>query len=634
MSREPAFPRAAAPARPRERALVRLLARTDRLINAGARASLRLSRWRLAIVLTGALAAVSLYKLAWYQAGDATLAAAALIFLAVARYHSRVEARLHRMRRWRDLKRAHLARLRLDWDALPAESVPSPPGHPYAADLDLTGRASLLRLLDTTFTTLGRERLAARLLDQSVTRLDQETWRERQGLARELAGRPLLRDRLVLAAQPRAGQTGSINGGRLLALLRPEEREPDLRPLLVLQSLLAACTVALGLGSLLALLPAYWMISFGLYATIAMLSPGGTTHAFDRAQTLHLELRRLVAVFRCLERRSYTASPALGRLCLPLIGGVHRPSRRLARLARLCHALSVRAHPLIHLGLNALLPWDLWFAHRLARLRAQIAGEAPGWLDRLAELEAAASLGTLAWLNPDSRWPARLPDAGEGRPPVLTARALGHPLIPQARRVANDLELRGAGRLLLVTGSNMSGKSTFLRTVGLNVCLAQAGGPVCAEAFEWTWARPFCCIRVDDSLEAGLSYFYAEVKRLRRILDEAGARDAAPVLFLIDEIFKGTNNRERLIGSGAFLRALAARNGFGLVTTHDLELTEIERDVPGAANAHFQEFVENGSLAFDYRLRPGPCPTTNALRIMALEGLPVPQPGPDPPRRS
>jgi DNA mismatch repair ATPase MutS len=129
---------------------------------------------------------------------------------------------------------------------------------------------------------------------------------------------------------------------------------------------------------------------------------------------------------------------------------------------------------------------------------------------------------------------------------------------------------------------------------------------------------------VDDSLEAGLSFFYAEVQRLKRLLDAASDRTATPVLFLIDEIFKGTNNRERLIGSRAYIRALAGTRAFGLITTHDLELTELEREIPQLANAHFQETVEAAALKFDYRLRPGPCPTTNALRIMALQGLPVP----------
>src|SRR4029078_8591963 len=178
----------------------------------------------------------------------------------------------------------------------------------------------------------------------------------------------------------------------------------------------------------------------------------------------------------------------------------------------------------------------------------------------------------------------------------------------------------------LITGSNMSGKSTFLRTIGINVCLAQAGAPVCAKSFSWSWSRPACCIRINDSLDAGLSFFYAEVKRLKAILHATADTSSAPFLFVSDDIFKETNNRERLLGSRSYIKALAAGNGYGLVSTHDLELTDLEQEAPSLVHAHFQESVSNGALAFDYRLRPGSCPTTNALRIMELEGLPIPRP--------
>ena len=194
--------------------------------------------------------------------------------------------------------------------------------------------------------------------------------------------------------------------------------------------------------------------------------------------------------------------------------------------------------------------------------------------------------------------------------------------------MANTILFEGLGRIFLVTGSNMSGKSTFLRTIGINTCLAQAGAPVCARSFRWSLVRMATCIRVDDSLDSGLSFFYAEVKRLKTILDNTQDSQGPPVLWLIDEVFKGTNNRERLMGGRALIAALAGGNGFGLVTTHDLELAELEQLLPGITNIHFQESVFEGALHFDYRLRPGPCPTTNALRIMALEGLPVESPIP------
>jgi DNA mismatch repair ATPase MutS len=326
----------------------------------------------------------------------------------------------------------------------------------------------------------------------------------------------------------------------------------------------------------------------------------------------------LSRVFHFIERHAARPASVLAHTCGPLLERGRSPSSFTRHIARIFHGISVKAHPLVHLALNALCPWDLFFTFRLRQFQARVKSRLPLWLDRLAEVEAASALATFAYLHPDYAWPTPLSAIG------VHARNVGHPLIPTTTRVGNDVALEGLGSIHLITGSNMSGKSTFLRTIGINVCLAQAGAPVCASSFTWSWSRLACCIRINDSLDAGLSFFYAEVKRLKTILHATTDRESPPVLFLIDEIFKGTNNRERLIGSRSYIRALAAGNGFGLVSTHDLELTDLGKEIPSLVNAHFQETVSNGALAFDYRLRPGSCPTTNALRIMALEGLPVP----------
>ena len=205
----------------------------------------------------------------------------------------------------------------------------------------------------------------------------------------------------------------------------------------------------------------------------------------------------------------------------------------------------------------------------------------------------------------------------------FTGQALGHPLIPADEKVCNDFSLMQQGTLVIITGSNMAGKSSFLRTLGVNLALAYAGGPVNADHLETGLFRLFSTIRVSDSVTDGFSYFYAEVRRLKALLDALEAEHPYPLFFLIDEIFKGTNNRERLIGSRAYIRALVGRNGMGLISTHDLELVQLADEIPQVRNAHFREEVVDGRMVFDYRLRPGPCPTTNALKIMQLEGLPV-----------
>ncbi len=267
---------------------------------------------------------------------------------------------------------------------------------------------------------------------------------------------------------------------------------------------------------------------------------------------------------------------------------------------------------------SAALPWDLFVVHALNRSRLALAARLPEWLDVWYELEALCSLATFGYLNPKTVFPT-----WSGGDPLFEAQDLGHPLIPAGERVSNDFVLHQPGELALITGSNMSGKSTFLRTVGINLCLAYAGGTVCARSFRVAPLRLFTCIRITDSLADGISYFYAEVKCLKALLDALEQDHAYPVIFLIDEIFRGTNNRERLIGSRSYIRALVGKKGAGVLSTHDLELVRLADEMPAITNYHFAETITDGRMTFDYTLRPGPSPTTNALTIMQMEGLPV-----------
>jgi DNA mismatch repair ATPase MutS len=206
---------------------------------------------------------------------------------------------------------------------------------------------------------------------------------------------------------------------------------------------------------------------------------------------------------------------------------------------------------------------------------------------------------------------------------TFQGRELGHPLIPTDKKVVNDFTIARSGEVVIITGSNMAGKSTFLRTLGVNLCLAYSGGPVNASPFTVSLFRLFTCIKVSDSVTDGVSYFYAEVKRLKALLTELERDGELPLFFLIDEIFRGTNNRERRIGSESYIRALVGRNGIGAISTHDLELVNLADSMPQITYFHFEDRVADGRMVFDYKLRAGPCPTTNALKIMQMEGLPV-----------
>jgi DNA mismatch repair ATPase MutS len=284
--------------------------------------------------------------------------------------------------------------------------------------------------------------------------------------------------------------------------------------------------------------------------------------------------------------------------------------------------MGLRANPVLGFVLNAIVPWDFYFAHRLARIKVQLARRAPAWLEVWFELEALGSLANLAYLHPEYTMPVLRAGSGEVGP-VFEAKGLGHPLLPAGSKVRNDFDVPGLGRVAILTGSNMAGKSVFMKTVGTNLALAQAGGPVDALALETLPFRLFTSMGITDSVTGGISYFYAEVRRLKALLGELQRPGASPLFYFVDEILRGTNNRERRIGSRAYVRALAGGRGVGLIATHDLELARLAEELPQVRNLHFRDHLEGSRMVFDYVLRTGPSPTTNALRIMELEGLPV-----------
>ena len=596
--------------------------RGTHLLQKGQRVSLAMSRGRMGLVLLGILVCAALYELGWFVTGNWALLGFLLCFLGVAHVHNRLESRLHRLGVWIEIQENNLARLRVDWKGIPETTMSLPSDHPYGADLDLVGRYSLFRLLDTTVSREGQTRLMAWVAYQHDPSLSFDQWESRRKLVQALTSLPGLRNRIRLVAKCMSPQP--INADRLWSLLENSLSVAQLGPLLLVASALAGLNIVLFGFWVVGGGPGYWIVSFLCYAFLMLVTGGRLSHVFERTLDLHLELDKFAAVIGIFEKRSFRPFPAIQAVTEPLRVWARQPSVAIKQLARICSGLSLKAHPFFHIAMHVVVPWDLAWTWYLQKVCSRLRPVLPDWIERLATIDAAMALATFAYLNPSYTWPHRRPEgnaAGTG----LSGTAIGHPLIAHQQRINNDLTLGGLGRVFLVTGSNMSGKSTFLRTVGINVCLAQAGGPVCAESWEWSWLRMQTCIRVGDTLEEGLSYFYVEVKRLKNLLVAMGDHREPPVLFLIDEIFKGTNNRERLLGSEAFIRELTAGRGLGLVTTHDLELANLEKESASLVNVHFQETVGDKELTFDYRLRPGPCSTTNALRIMAMEGLPVPE---------
>ncbi|MEN9810310.1 MAG: hypothetical protein RLZZ488_1877 [Pseudomonadota bacterium] len=326
-----------------------------------------------------------------------------------------------------------------------------------------------------------------------------------------------------------------------------------------------------------------------------------------------LGLREL-KVLNALEDVQRSIPDASGKALVPVSAG------RRFRFLRLTFELGeVRRNPIVWLLLNVIVPYDaVTFAITLMAHRA-IDGRFADWWKDVVAFDFHAALARVKTENHEFVRAER--DDAE-----ISAVSLAHPLLPAHQRIGNDLLLDSAQRCLLLTGSNMAGKSTLLRALGMNALLAQMGCVVCARKFKLPRLEVLCAIQVSDSLESGASYFYAEVRRLVRVLErlQMPPDENAHRLFLIDEIFRGTNNRERFLGSWQVIEALLKTGAFGVLTTHDLALTRLEDDVEGVRNFHLRETVgQQGMLEFDYLLRRGPCPTTNALIIMQQAGLPV-----------
>ena len=602
-----------------QRHVGRVKGRIDRL----EQVSDRLSWVRVTIFFVGlALAVLAFFFVRWWALIIAVVML--VVFNIVACYQRRIDRSIVRHRVWVQVQAMQMARIELNWERIPRVPTGEPGSdHPFAIDLDITGEHSLHRLLTVATSQGGSQRLLDWLLN---THPDMETIGRRQALVRELAAMPLFRDRLLVKSLIAARHVAEQwEGRRLLRWLEQEPPSPWLRPLLLVAVGLMVVNIALFLLAFLAGFPRYWMIS--LLATIVFLFATRKERGdlFEDTNFLRYAFAQLSGVFSYLETFRYGPHERVRQLCQPFFEDRQaRPSLLVKRISRLSSAATLERNGLLWLIVNALAPWDFFIADRLAAYKKRLAKRLPLWLDTWFELEALNSLANFAYLNPEYSMPEVIAGAESGQIP-FKVRKMGHPLIPAGKKVVNDFEMDSMGEIALITGSNMSGKSTFLRTIGVNLCLAYAGGPADASSFQTRLFHVFTSMRVNDSVTEGYSYFYAEVRRLKALLSALDESDL-PLFFLIDEIFRGTNNRERRIGSESYIRALAGRNCLGVISTHDLELVKLAETLPAIQNKHFREDVLDGHMVFDYILRPGPCPTTNALKIMQMEGLPVQMP--------
>jgi Flp pilus assembly protein TadB len=580
--------------------------RTDQRAN-------RISLFRL-VTFLGAVISISVALSQGQPALLLLFFALLLAFFVGVVWHARTLARIHELGVRRGVHERQLMRINGVWHGLTAgQKTGLPPEHPYASDIDLTGPGSLLQRIDVSQTREGELALLGALGERS----DPDTIRKRQAAVEELFERTAFREDIEALGLIHQERGEKIDHRPFMGLFG--------RPFLFDQkrwlfpAIIAMVTVTLTVSLLAALelvpSPFVWLCAFAQMGVLwATKQP---VHQALDAITARLGFAKAYeGIFQRIEAERFR-SPCLLELQAELTTGGRSAATHLKRLSRCEGFAQLRTQGPFYLVLNVLTLWDLFCLERIERFAKDVGPACEAWFFAVGKLELLCSLATLRHVDPHASYPKLVAPGGP-----LNALGLGHPLLPAHARVLNDVDLDGPASVLIVTGSNMAGKSTLLRALGLNVALALAGGPVCATQMTLPLVRLRASMRIDDSLQRGASYFHAELSRLRTVVAQLDRGE--PVLFLLDELLRGTNAHARQKGARAVILHLLKYGAMGVVATHDIGLSELADDLPGKArNVHFTDVFVEGEMRFDYTLREGVVKTSNALRLLSMAGIDV-----------
>jgi ABC-type multidrug transport system fused ATPase/permease subunit len=479
--------------------------------------------------------------------------------------------------------------------------------HGYAADLDIFGDYSLYRLLNRTRTAEGSRRLSAWLKSQAP--LDEILMR--QEASEEFKKHPEMRQQweaIALLHEHAAQQVGAFRSWA--AETMPEEFHKSLK--WRFWPVITALIIALVLAKLI---PAWVLVlSLAWHFIILKRFSNAIQSITNRTTALGFTLTAYSELLETAE-----SAPYHSRWWMERKATIKGSAKALKQAGSLFEKLDYRNNPFFFLFIGIPSLCDLHCLTALGKWKQMYHADLNSWLEVLADTEAMNSISGHAFANQEYT----LPQVTWQNGVYVEAITMGHPLIPDEKRISNDFRMEGMGQTMLVTGSNMSGKSTFLRTIGLNIVLAQIGAVVSAEKFACSPVRVFSSMRTQDSLEENTSSFYAELKRLRQLLEMADEANQAPVFYLLDEILKGTNSADRHRGAEALIRQLHPKRSAGLVSTHDLELGEWGAKENYVQNVHFRSDVRDGKLYFDYTLHPGICRSFNASELMKMMGIDI-----------
>lgn len=533
------------------------------------------------------------------------------IFIALIVAHSQAIKRLDRKKRAVAYYEQGLNRLDNLWQGQGVSGLRyRDADHSCSSDLDLFGESSLFELVCGARTRLGEDTLA----DWLTNGADAKTVLARQKAILELRDNIDFHESLGLLD---AEVHDDLDQNQLREWVAAEARPVPLWrrvTAIVLGTLAVLAIVAWSAGYGLSPLLIVVLLEILFFATMLR----EIRHTVAAADDAGSGLAILSQVLELIEQQEFS-TPTLSNLRGSLQTEGHPPSWQIHRLRNVIQTLNNCLQNQFFGPLAFLLGVPVHVVHRVERWRERIGPHIPEWLDAVGQIEALSSLARYTFEHPDDPFP-ELVDESEG--PVYDAEELGHPLLEAGKCVRNDIRIDGQQRLIMVSGSNMSGKSTLLRTVGINAVLALCGAPVRAKRLRISPFVVGSAMRVNDSLQQGASLFYSVISRIKSVVERAG--QSPPLLFLLDEILQGTNSHDRRVGAEGIIRQLVENNAVGFVTTHDLALTDIVDSFEGhATNIHFEDHLNDGAMHFDYRIRPGVVQKSNALELMRMIGLNV-----------
>lgn len=566
--------------------------------------------FKLILIFGGAGVSALLFALRSHYLGAGVLVAVTVIYIYLNQLHDKAAYCQDLGVNLAGINEAGIRRIKGEWTSFPDKGADlAEADHLYAEDLDITGQGSVFQYISSCTTPLGRVKLKELLFTPPGAA---EEIRKKQEAVLELSKRLSFRQRFqgegMFLKDTSHEIEAILHWGEKVNEVLVQRRNRLILLLLPVITVIFCIMACFGLVSIL--IPVFFIL---LHIILLKWKSKERIATLNTAYALKHRLEPYRNMLKVIERTNFS-SALLQNTKKSLYMNNTSPSKQLGKLSRICDNISNRNN-MFYFLLNIITLWDYQCAIALELWKQQYGRYLIQWFDSIGALEALSSLSNLKHDNPN--W--AMPDVSDSEALYVNAVQVGHPLIGKGR-VENDFKLGDNRRVVLVTGSNMSGKSTFLRTIGLNLVLAYAGAPVCARSFSCSAMNVCTCMRIADNLEKNISSFYAELLRIKRIVD--AVKTKGRIFFLLDEIFKGTNSYDRHHAAKVLITKLADNKCIGLVSTHDLELGALEKETDGRiANYHFQEHYEQGRISFDFKLMSGVSKTRNAIYLIKALGI-------------